>query len=132
MKIGSAFLRSFHVVNKGNVSQGQNSYHLNDLFETIVEIFGINLATQIVIDSGNLEWVFQFAGQFNENPELTTDLRKKLAQFILESKHENYSYRFFRCIRRVSNEIRRKLLDSSFVKDQLEKEKLLQQPAIGF
>lgn len=132
MKIDLAFLKSFHKVNSGNAGQLQERYNLGDLFETIVEIFGINLATQIIVDSENLEWVFQFAGKFNEKPELTTELREKLARVILASKHENYAYRFFRCIRRISDEMRKNLLDSSFVKDQFEKEKLLQQPAIGF
>lgn len=132
MKIDLAFLKSFYRVNSGRAGQPQERYNLSDFFETIVEVFGINLATQIVVDSENLEWVFQFAGKYNEKPELTTELREKLAQVILESKDENYAYRFFRCIRRVSDETRKNLLDSSFVKDPFHKEELLKQPAIGF
>src|SRR3989338_6996926 len=132
MKIDLVFLKSFHKTNSGKATQFQERYNLRDLFQTIVEIYGINLATQIVVDSENLEWVFQFAGSYNERPELTTELREKLARVILTSEHENYAFCFFTCIRHVPKKMRKNLLDSSFVRDQLEKEKLLQQHAIGF
>ncbi len=122
----------FDRVKHSNTNQYGDPYDLSFLFEAFVKIFGISSATQIIIGSDNKEWAFQFAGQYNEKQELTTDLREKLAQAILESEDEYLAYRFFRCIRQVKSETREKLINASFVKDQREKESLLKEPAIGF